>query len=157
MSQQKAVSLLEELTPEMRKLVAETNIKIQQAGPIASAWDGALRRAFSKRESASTGGKTGNQSTPPAARPKNFWEREPTDSSDDIVKVVDLPNGVSPSSSRPSTPGKLNRARTPSTPRLGRTSSLGDETESGVPRSPSPSKTHSPVRRGSSGAGPGEI
>ena len=157
MSQQKAVSLLEELTPEMRKLVAETNIKIQQAGPIASAWDAALRRAFSKRESASTGSKTGNQSTPQAARSKNFWEREPTDSSDDIVKVVDLPNGVSPSSSRPSTPGKLNRARTPSTPRLGRTSSLGDEAESGVPRSPSPSKTHSPVRRGSSGAGPGEI
>ncbi|KAF8911627.1 hypothetical protein CPB84DRAFT_1958011 [Gymnopilus junonius] len=133
---------LDTLTPEMHNLVTETNIKIQTVGPIASAWEAALRKAYSTRQSPAGSG-SGNtppatdQPTPQGHRTKNFWEKEADPAVD--ADIITLAGSESPSSSsRPV-------SRTPSTPR-GR-------------RSPSPSKAHSssPMRRGSFGPGAGEI
>ncbi|KDR75519.1 hypothetical protein GALMADRAFT_247963 [Galerina marginata CBS 339.88] len=161
---------LEKLTPEMRHLVIEANIKNQTAGPIASAWDAALRRAreislithpsggsttMSSNAGNSTSPATTN-TTPITPRTKNFWEKDAGEEEavafvDDVPAAVPVPvSATAPSSSsRPGSPHKL--SRTPSTPRMGRREK-GDGDGSS-----SPTKAHSPVRRTSFGVGAGEF
>ncbi|KAF9556248.1 hypothetical protein CPC08DRAFT_670121 [Agrocybe pediades] len=94
--------VLEKLTPEMRNLVLEANIKNQTAGPVANAWDAALRRAT---EALLPGANNDNDAVtqdaasqtktraPPAAvaapkRAKNFWEKDVAEA-DDIVTLIE--------------------------------------------------------------------
>ncbi|KAF8957346.1 hypothetical protein BDZ97DRAFT_1846999 [Flammula alnicola] len=135
------------LTPELRNLVVEANIKNQSAGPIAAAWEAALRlRKVTPRDPAS-GMTTRNSSsktdvhelveTPKTLRTKNFWEKEVVEEAESVVALADAastsssPTGVAESTQQ--------LRRVPSTPRLGRHAQLNG----------SPTKSHSPVRKGS--------
>ena len=118
------VQALAKITPEMRSLVLEANIKNQTAGPVATAWDAALRRATdallasSKNDNVTS--EPSERSTSPTKastaapkRAKNFWEKDAADA-DDIVTLVDdasilsNSNTASSNTSRPSSPHKLN-------------------------------------------------
>jgi hypothetical protein len=49
----KTTEALNNIMPEMRNLVVEANIKNQSAGPVATAWDTALRKVREKARSGS--------------------------------------------------------------------------------------------------------
>ncbi|PPQ88960.1 hypothetical protein CVT25_005059 [Psilocybe cyanescens] len=171
LSPAQTLEALEKVSPEIRDLIIEANIKNQTAGPIAEAWDAALRRALDAMllksrsgggNSDSTGasraggtaGAAPNTQAPMTPRTKNFWEKDAVDA-DEIVTLVSAStseetlNTIEPESesslrSRPGSPRK-GLSRVPSTPRLG-----GSGRES-------PTKAHSPVRKNSFGPGSGEF
>ncbi|CAA7260548.1 unnamed protein product [Cyclocybe aegerita] len=130
----KATKTLEELSPEIQALVVEANIKNQNAGPIASAWEAVLRRSRSSSPGATDA--TSEAPKTPAPKVKNFWERDIKDEeAEDIITLVDAANGTPIQMSSPRA-GDTSLPRTPSSSRLGP-----------VVDRMSPTKTHSPVRR----------
>jgi hypothetical protein len=141
LSPTKTKEAFEQLTPEMRNLIIEANIKNQSAGPIANAWDAALRKAdkaaaLVSRKAAATAKAEGTR-TPATPRTKNFWEKaagaqEDPESSMVFVDTLDASAIVGDAN------GDGGLRRVPSTPRLGRRD-----------LSSSPTKPRSPVRRGS--------
>ncbi|KAF9477885.1 hypothetical protein BDN70DRAFT_79649 [Pholiota conissans] len=128
----------DQLTPEMRNLIIEANIKNQTAGPIANTWNAVLRKAASAAASKSTttteaGAEAKTPSTP---RSTNFWEKatgvvEDTEASMVFVDTTMAASAVAGTAESP-------LKRVPSTPRLGRRD-----------LSSSPTKPRSPVRKGS--------
>lgn len=132
----KSKEIFDEITPEMCNLVIEANIKNHTAGPVANAWDAALRKADA---AASLIEKSENAPVKP--RTRNFWEAAEggTDTESNIVFVESITTDAADERE-----GRL--ARVPSTPRLGRRG-----------LSTSPTKGLSPVRKGSSAVAPGEI
>ena len=125
LTQAKTKEVFEEITPEMCNLIIEANIKNQTAGPIANAWDAALRRAAA---SATAGGPV-----PATPRTRNFWEKAAEAGTDTESSIV----FVESASASLTEGGEAQLPRVPSTPRLGRR---------GV--SNSPTKGQSPVRKG---------
>ena len=135
LSPSKAVEALDSITPEMRNLVIEANIKNQSAGPVAAAWDAALRKVREKASSQPPDSTTTN-STPFTPRSRNFWERDVVEEKPDVA-LVDVDVSVVEVPGSPTTGGPYQLAKTPSTPRT-------RSTPNG-----SPTKNPSPVRRGS--------
>lgn len=143
LSPTKTKEAFEQLTPEMRNLIIEANIKNQSAGPIANAWDVALRKAdkaavaASAKTAATTAAKADGTRTPATPRTKNFWEKAAGAEEDPESSIVFVDTlGASAIAGNDNGEGELRRV--PSTPRLGRPD-LGS----------TPTKPHSPVRRGS--------
>jgi len=134
LSPSKAVEALDSITPEMRNLVIEANIKNQSAGPVAAAWDAALRKvrekASSQPDSMTTNG------APLTPRSRNFWEKDVAEG-EPVVALMDVDASVIEVPGSPTTGGPYQLTKTPSTP--------------GTRSTPngSPTKNLSPVRRGS--------
>ncbi len=130
LTQAKSKEVFEEITPEMCNLIIEANIKNQTAGPIANAWDAALRQAAAASASASAAAGGAAPATP---RTRNFWEKAAeagTDTESSIVIVESASASLDEG-------GEAQLPRVPSTPRLGRRR-----------LSSSPTKGQSPVRKG---------
>ena len=95
--------VLELLTPNMRDLIVEANIKNNLAGPIATAWEAALLKAIhlpsteSDDKTTPIDKKDGVEKSekqsperPSSATPhraKNFWEKE-------VVEEVTVPDSI---------------------------------------------------------------
>ena len=129
LTQAKTKEVFEEITPEMCNLIIEANIKNQTAGPIASAWDAALRRAAAAAAASATAG----GAAPATPRTRNFWEKAAEASTDTESSIV----FVDSASASLTDGGEGELPRVPSTPRLGRRG-----------LSSSPTKGQSPVRKG---------
>lgn len=138
LTEAKTKEVFEEITPEMCNLIIEANIKNQTAGPIATAWDAALRRSAASASASATA--NGAPSVTP--RTRNFWEKAAEAGADTESSIV----FVEPVSASLTDDGEVQLPRVPSTPRLGRRG-----------LSSSPTKGQSPVRRASFGPAAGEI
>jgi len=143
LSPSKAVEALNTITPEMRNLVIEANIKNQSAGPVAAAWDAALRKVREKAGSQPPDSTTTN-SVPITPRSRNFWEKDVVEDEPD-VSLVDVNASLMEVPGSPTTGGPFQTTKSPSTPRM-------RSTPNG-----SPTKNLSPVRRGSFVARAGEF
>jgi len=141
----KTAEALNNITPEMRNLVIEANIKNQSAGPVATAWDTALRKVREKTKSGSSQPPTGTTNGAPVTpRSRNFWEKEVV-GEDSVVVVADVDTSVIEVPGSPTAGGPYQLTKMPSTIRVRST-----------PRG-SPTKDLSPVRRSSFGPGSGEF
>ena len=135
LSPAKAVEALDSITPEMRNLVIEANIKNQSAGPVAAAWDAALRKVRERAGSQPPDSTTTN-GVPLTPRSRNFWEKAVVEE-EPVVTLVGVDASVIEVPGSPTTGGPYQLTKTPSTPRT-------KSTPNG-----SPTKNLSPVRRGS--------
>lgn len=138
LTEAKTKEVFEEITPEMYNLIIEANIKNQTAGPIATAWDAALRRSAASASASATA----NGAALVTPRTRNFWEKAAEAGADTESSIV----FVEPVSASLTDDGEVQLPRVPSTPRLGRRG-----------LSSSPTKGQSPVRRASFGPAAGEI
>ncbi|KAH9485695.1 Chaperone protein DnaJ [Psilocybe cubensis] len=170
LSPSQTLEALEKVSPTIRDLIIEANIKNQTAGPIAVAWDAALRKALdalileartnstaAQAQTNMDGAGVAETSSPTVSaaavpitpRAKNFWEKDTASEADDLVTLVSESDTTlvnKGSESRPASPHKT-LGRVPSTPRLA----------SGGSGRVSPTKSHSPVRKASFGGGAGEF
>jgi len=145
LSPSKMAEALNNITPEMRNLVIEANIKNQSAGPVATAWDTALRKVREKGRSDSLQPPNGTMNGAPVTpRSRNFWEKEVVEE-DPVVLLADVDASVIEVPGSLTVGGPYQLTKMPSTPRV-------RSTPSG-----SPTKNHSPVRRSSFGPGSGEF
>ncbi len=145
LSPSKTAEALNNITPEMHNLVIEANIKNQSAGPVATAWDAALRKVRDKaRSSGSQLPNATADGAPVTPRSRNFWEKGVV-GEEPVVVLVDVDASVIEVPGSPTTGGSYQLTKMPSTPRV-------RSTPSG-----SPMKNLSPVRRSSFGPGSGEF